>query len=349
MVRVRARSKTSVIPRKKKHDGGVSLPVYMVFDVLSRVPAKALCWFRRVCKAWRALISDPAFVAAQRSCAGPHLVGVFYRSSSRPEVWVMDMAGNVVRVFQVRLLLGKHGDSTDALSVLQQATTRPNNLIVDARTGLMIIDPAAGHACTVDVRHAAPSGALLAFRPATLCGAFKVMVVYFKDYLPPQICKVATIVDGGAEPLRWRQMSSPPFATSWWHESSVTVKGVVYCLPQAFCMLHRIAAFVFESEEWKTINGPALGIQRETRYAELIELKGTLGLVQFLRQPSDDDHSYAIVWLLIDFNKSVWIMECTIQMPGTWGSTKLLGSLDDGTILLLVSQTKQNKAGYDDS
>ncbi|CAN6216069.1 unnamed protein product, partial [Urochloa humidicola] len=48
-----------------------------VFDVLSRLPAKPLCRFRCVSKGWRALISDEAFIAAQKSNAAPLLVGGF--------------------------------------------------------------------------------------------------------------------------------------------------------------------------------------------------------------------------------------------------------------------------------
>ena len=81
--------------QKKKHDGGVSLPEDIVFDVLALVPAKDLCRFRCVCKAWRALISDPAFVAVQRSHASPYLVGVFYiRSESAYIITIKSLQKN---------------------------------------------------------------------------------------------------------------------------------------------------------------------------------------------------------------------------------------------------------------
>jgi len=105
---------------------------------------------------------------------------------------------------------------------------------------------------------------------------------------------------------------------------------------------NRIAAFDLESEEWKIINGPTFGVKAETWQVTLTELKGTLGVVHCLR---NDDHSYANIWLLIDLNKSVWVKEYTIQMPRTWGLTKQLGALDDGRVLLLVSE--ENKVSYE--
>ncbi|OEL12803.1 hypothetical protein BAE44_0026175, partial [Dichanthelium oligosanthes] len=51
------------------------LPEDVIFDVLARLPVKTLCRFRCVCKGWHALISDPAFAAAQRSRAAPLVAG----------------------------------------------------------------------------------------------------------------------------------------------------------------------------------------------------------------------------------------------------------------------------------
>ncbi|XP_066358070.1 putative F-box protein At1g47765 [Miscanthus floridulus] len=200
-----------------------SLPEDIVLEVLVRLPAKALCRFRCVSKAWRTLISDPTFVAVQRSRARPHLVGVFFQECWPPEVRVMDMDGNVDRVFQVDM------DDGNAFGMLQQAATQLNNVMVHASAVPMIINPDAGRACTVHIGRAAPSGAKLTFGHVALSGAFKVM--YVEESLPSQICKVTTIVDGGVELLRWRQRSAPPFVTSWWPERRITVNGVVCCLP----------------------------------------------------------------------------------------------------------------------
>jgi F-box interacting protein len=320
-----------------EHEGGVSLPEDIIFDVLARLPAKSLCRFRCMCKGWRDLISDLAFVAAQRSHAGPYLVSVFFRSCLPPQVLVTDMDGNVVRVFRV----------------LQQATTRLD-LIVQTSDNAMIIDPAAGRACTVATN--SPM-AMSSFGRASPSGALKVLFV--DETLPSQICKVATIV--GTEPSRWRQRSAPPFVTSHHPETKATVNGVIYFLPRldeydvaSGSGRINIAAFDLESEEWKMINGQAFGIQEKIWHVKLIELKGCLGVVQFLGNSpffcEPHDHCYAIIWLLVDSNKSVWVKEYTIEMPKTWRWPRQLWALDDGRILFLVSKlekaTKLNKTSY---
>jgi hypothetical protein len=86
---------------RKHEDDGVSLPEDTIFDVLVRLRAKALCRFRCVSKAWRAVISDLAFVAAQRSHAGHPIVAMF-ESWLHPHygLRVLDMHGNVLRVLR---------------------------------------------------------------------------------------------------------------------------------------------------------------------------------------------------------------------------------------------------------
>jgi hypothetical protein len=45
----------------------VTLPDDAIFDILSRLPAISLRRFRRVCREWPSLISDPTFLAMQKS------------------------------------------------------------------------------------------------------------------------------------------------------------------------------------------------------------------------------------------------------------------------------------------
>ncbi|CAN6193805.1 unnamed protein product [Urochloa humidicola] len=123
--------------KKTKHGGavGISLPDDVIFDVLSWLPVRSLCRFRCVSKAWRVLISDPAFAATQRSRAGaaPLLAGVFTAAEERRrELRVMDTNGNVVRVI-------KDVEGTPVPARLDLVC-----LDGGAEHGAQVIDPATG-------------------------------------------------------------------------------------------------------------------------------------------------------------------------------------------------------------
>ena len=67
----------------------------------------------------------------------------------------------------------------------------------------------------------------------------------------------------------------------------------------------------------------------------LTELKGTLCMVHNVQHLTDFGGHYANLWLLKDPNRSVWVKEYKIQMPGRLLFTKPLDVLLDGTLLLL--------------
>jgi hypothetical protein len=185
---------------------------------------------------WRALISDPAFVAAQRSRAtDPHLVGVFSGSRHLAEVRVIDMDGNV-KAFEI----------TGRTPLPPQLPTRPDLICADGRGlpyhGGMIIDLAAGRAfAAFGTTDPTPWAMTYTYSTilgrATPSGVFKVLrlQVSFQrdddDGGSHQLCEVATIMDagGGTEPLTWRRKSAPPFViTGWSCEHKAIVNGVIY-------------------------------------------------------------------------------------------------------------------------
>ncbi|XP_066358072.1 uncharacterized protein [Miscanthus floridulus] len=279
--------------KRPKHDGGVSQPEDIVFDVLARLPTKVLCRLRCVCKGWRDLISDPAFVAEQRSrAADPHLVGVFNGARcGLPEVRVMDMDGNVVKTFEI----------TRGTSLPPQLPTRPALIFADGRDGGMIINPAAGRAFgTSDpIDWLKITTYINSLGRANPSGVFKVVRLHEPDDNDGdgthQLCEVATILDGHAdvvgssgdtEPLTWRQRSAPPIVidTCWSYNHKAVVNGVVYFMTDELdedddVGPSRIAAFDLESKEWKAevINGPALGLdhdkEEEIQHFALVELR----------------------------------------------------------------------------
>nr|CAB3471063.1 unnamed protein product [Digitaria exilis] len=297
------------ILRQRQHGGGggggnASLPEHVIFDVLSWLPAKPLCRFRCVSKAWRALISDPAFVAAQRSRAGPLLVGVFH-GPRKPvaympwfrdtlELRVMDMHGNVLRVVddvdQTRLQRMRLGlvclahQVFDTGAAMDPATGRA------LRIGGYLDDPAADDPTTIQFS---------TFGRAMPSGVYKAVRIYDK------FCQIATLEEGagGAAELTWRQGPAAPFLPCCSSRCTPMEDGVLYFLP---CSIHcfvpgrnRVAAFDLETEEWK----PVIQFPRATMWPTcLVELNGTLAMVE-----SEEGLCQTNVWLLVDSVKSIWL------------------------------------------
>ncbi|KAG0530797.1 hypothetical protein BDA96_05G217700 [Sorghum bicolor] len=300
----------------------------IIFEVLFRLPLPpaALRRYRCVCKAWRAVISDPAFLAARRShvCAADPLVVAMFGSAPEFELRLLDRDGNVLRVFDVR-------GGTAALL----APTRLGLVFVDRmQLGAMVIDPASGRHCTVPTTSTAVND--YSFGRAVPSGDYKVVRLHVivtshgdGRRRRSQWCEVATILDdGGAgdEPTWRRRPWGPFYHTSFSCEHKATINGDLFFM---LCDTYDseshgrnlIATFNLESEEWKTkaIKGPLLGrknVQDKWSIA-LTELKGTLCMV----------HK--------DPNRSVWVKEYKIQMPERMLFTKPLDVLLDGTVMLL--------------
>ena len=72
------------------------IPPDVLFDVLLRLPARDLCRLRAVSRSWRALASDPLFVAAHAERHGEPLFLAKFRDDMT-SVYVVDLSGGVVK------------------------------------------------------------------------------------------------------------------------------------------------------------------------------------------------------------------------------------------------------------
>ncbi|KAF8658620.1 hypothetical protein HU200_008467 [Digitaria exilis] len=333
------------ILRQRQHGGGggggnASLPEHVIFDVLSWLPAKPLCRFRCVSKAWRALISDPAFVAAQRSRAGPLLIGVFH-GPQKPimhmpwyrdtlELRVMDMHGNVLRVVddvdQTKLQRMRLGLVCLAHQVFDTGAAMDPATARALRIGGYLDDPAADD----------PMIQFSTFGRAMPSGMYKAVRIYDK------FCQIATLEEGagGGAELTWRQGPAAPFLPCCSSRCTPMEDGV-YFLP---CSIHcfvpgrnRVAAFDLETEEWK----PVIQFPRATMWPTcLVELNGTLAMVE-----SEEGLCQTNVWLLVDSEKSIWIKQHVIQMHKSW-RIEPLEVLGDGRVLLMNLVEKQRQGSH---
>ncbi|CAO1944049.1 unnamed protein product [Urochloa humidicola] len=272
----------------------VSLPLAedIIFDVLSRLPVRTLCRLRCVSKAWRALISDPAFAAAQGSraaAAAPVVAGVFGEPCPheklyppRPprfpqeslELRVIDTAdGAVLRVAEdvksIKLMRARLG-----LAFIDQGEYGAR--VIDPATGRVLAlrgelaDPTASYDGASDILSIHNRSCHCSFGRATPSGTYKALRLrdtFLVNGDVVQICEVAT----AAEPVLWRQRPEPPVLTCHCSDCVAVVDGVLHFMDRgtakgpAHCRhpgssslgWNRIASFDLESEEWKAvIDGP---------------------------------------------------------------------------------------------
>lgn len=183
---------------------------------------------------------------------------------------------------------------------------------------------------------------------ATPSGAYK--VVRLRDGLGKigavQICHVATVpwpcpwdddgiaMEATASSISWRQRPpEPPILTCCCSSCTAVVDGVLHLMnhrcpshsgrpwakPLIMSSHEYIVSFNLESEEWKPtiIGGPP--VSKDVRWDKqaLATLKGSLCLIR------TDHHVGSCyctkgIWFLVDSERSIWVKEYAIQMPGSW-------------------------------
>ncbi|KAM0923939.1 hypothetical protein ACQ4PT_005201 [Festuca glaucescens] len=280
----------------------VSLPPDVVFDILSWLPLKSLCRFRCVSREWRALISNPAFVAAHKTRSEPLIAANSF--SDLTTLRLIDMDGNVVKVIKTKDHIFSFicASSDNIICVLGHS-------LLQAR----VINLATGEILVTSIR-----GNFIGFGRATHSGVYKMVCISTRS------CSILTIGDGAG----WRQKQSPPPKGISYHSNPVTVNGVLYFASQ----IHgdSVLCFDLESEEWKRgIRGPP-NVEPERCYITLGELNSTLCMMQ-----PEVGNGFTIIWLLTNADKGTWFKLYTIPLdPSTYDRMIPLRMLLDGGKLL---------------
>ncbi|TVU08417.1 hypothetical protein EJB05_41821, partial [Eragrostis curvula] len=323
----------------------VSLPEEIIFDVLSWLPVKSLIRFRCVSKGWRLLISDPAFIATHKSRAAPLLVGSFVvphdptntrNLGEAPELRVMDMDGNVLRVFK------------DVAGTVLSPSRLDLVCVDEGRQGAHVIDPTTGQVLTVGRYVDDPMADFLdvlggppfyRFGRATPSGEYKVVRLLGTHMwldLIGHVCEVVTL--GGSTGLSWRTRQNSPIRFCLCDGCTVAINGVIYFMPYGAHaqqgLWNRVGRFDLESEVWKAmIDGPP-ELRRPKPGQRLLaigELKSTLTMVETIQSP----YTSAYIWLLVDSERSMWVKGYTVQSVNMLYRVKPLEVLRDGRLLLL--------------
>lgn len=296
-------------------EGGTSvlLPYDVVFDILSWVPVKSVCRFKSVCREWRVLISDPAFVAAHKTRAEPLLV---IAANSCSEPWTLrliDMDGNIIKVI----------NNTD--SILRFICSSPGNLMC-----VVGYSPDKAKVLNLATREAIVilhKISFMGFGRAAPSGIYKMVCI------SPRTCEILTLGDG----VGWRQTQPLPNNISY-NSRPVVVKGVMYLMLLASQLNgDSVICFHLESEEWKGgIKGPP-DIQLHRCDTTLEELNGALCMLQ--PEVGNIYHGTMSIWLLIDSRKGVWIKVYSIPVdPSAYSPIMPLRILrDNGKLLFYVT------------
>lgn len=177
------------------------LPVDLLHDILLRLPARPLCRLRAVCRPWRALMSDPSFVAAHAARnPGPHLaVAVRGRLNAYGrevvDVHLVDASsGDVVK----RVCAGRCDRPAEMSTRCGMALLVDNNLL------LRVLDPASGAAPLVPDYEVHPINYSFTLVRTASTGDYKVLRITHDVALQPrqrQVCSFLALggdgVNGG--------------------------------------------------------------------------------------------------------------------------------------------------------
>ncbi|CAN6171292.1 unnamed protein product [Urochloa humidicola] len=348
--------------------GGVlrTLPLDALFEILLRLTAKELCRLRAVSRPWRALLSDPHFIAAHAARhPGPLIVAGYGVGSGYPDgniiCEIMDLSGRVLK--RIRAATG------DGIGMDSVVSTRLDFVEITRglSCGCRLLNPATGAVTVLPEQlsdeHAALQLDILEYRAGfmfakvALTGEYKALRVFdntFDDPSSEQLCEVFTI-DGRNSDARWRAKGAPPYPVDVRLSNMAVVNGIVYFFFSdsywyGYARPKFIASFDLGTEEWrKTLQGPqfrfegsAPGLPIPSSHMEfnrvsLASLNDCLAVVHCV--PS----AYIDIWFLMDFEKGLWVRQHSIQIeknaPDDGVYVHPLLVLNDGRIITYIGNS----------
>jgi F-box interacting protein len=321
-----------------------------MYEILLRLPARDLCRFRAVCRAWRSLLSSPNFIAAHAARhPGPLVVASYDESryhSNDPNRGIlcdiMDLSGNVVKrvgmtpgklegewVMSIQLDLICRGEGFKGR--LQCPGLKESYELLNLATGAVYALPkglAKEHA-----RHEHNYyQTFIAFGKVASTGEYKVLRVLDNPSgrSPLQLYEVFTL--DGSRNFRWRGNKGPSDIVQLELWKSVVIGGVVYFLSY---MPDCITSFDLETEDWREdLRGPLSGLMAINLYwfhnLSLATLSGCLVVVH-------DTCASVDLWFLVDCERGLWVKQHSIptSVPCAKYQVGPLLVLDDGKIVLM--------------
>lgn len=342
-----------------------SLPPDLIFNILSRLPVKALGKFKSVSKRWLSIITDPYFLVIyrNRSLHYPNLLLLRNCNKTTPNLHDDDddhaqsSAGiqnktpyaHVVEV----LSLGFDGnhfldqfkiDVND--NILDLLPSKSDLLCFAAENSFYVCNPSTQEfvklpepSCCTSREVNAGLGYISSRNEYVLIHLFDRSLDLSGD--SDFGCEIMRLTDGGcAANCSWKVVDSYcPYVVRGW---GVLVENVFYWMiwePYDHPGYEAIVSFDLDKEEFGTVSPPE-GCFDPRAVWSLVELRGLLCLVDSASRPFIMD-----IWVLKDCVSHEWVKEYSIDLNG-FGKELLefILPLDqwDGEILIDVKQESLN-------
>ncbi|BAF21034.1 putative F-box protein At1g32420 [Oryza sativa Japonica Group] len=341
------------------------LPLDALFEIMLRLPARDVCRLRAVCRSWRAVASDRAFVDAHASRhPGPYVAACFSDEADGGDgdescggVDIVDLSsGDIVKTIYTEVSGSRVQRTRLDLVCLVEGPSPLDVTVLDPVTGATYI-PAKS--ISADNKDLLSSGRLImescAFGKVPSTGEYKVVRLLGSGN-PCELyeCEIMTVNSAGA--LQWRAIQGPqlPVCSSN-NMRSVVINGVAYFLldySRLYCsndgLLIRpgnIVPFDLETEEWMGIlNGP----KPVARGRDMIVISSTLEIMEPLSL-ADLNGSLVMVhavygspmdlWFLSDLEQGLWVKKYSIDFEYYNNNAYPLLLLDDEKIVFLLRGT----------
>ncbi|CAN6171274.1 unnamed protein product [Urochloa humidicola] len=311
-------------PRRRSRASVRRLPLDMLEKILLLLPAKDLCRFRTVCRPWRALLSDPQFIAGHAACHPEPLIVAAHRTNGLAAghlLDIRDLSGRVIKKVAkpvslcANIMEWMRTAQLDVVCVLMRDTR--SVLLLNPATGAVVSSLPQGFA----EEHLLPARKITVYRhivavgKVASTGEYKVLRV-LQGYLEREmLCEVLTL--DGSSHARFRGKKTSPEHVHVHHWNRVTINAIVYFLSHKVVMDQGegrlcIASFDLETEEWRAIlRGPLTlnALEIPITGLSLASLNDSLVVIRYIQESSSMD-----LWFLMDFEKGLWAKQHSIPL-----------------------------------
>ncbi|CAL9216869.1 unnamed protein product [Arabidopsis halleri] len=266
------------------------IPIDLIPEILSRLPAKSVGRFRCVSKLWSSILSRQDFIQLflTRSSARPRLLLVLQRANDELLFFSSPQPQNpyeksLVVTADFHMKLRGHRSGYDMCSYVSGLIYVPDYWISKSKGVMSVIcNPITGHYVSlprlVSYRH---STSFLGFDP--IDKKFKVVGEAYPSFDDGDRDK-HKILTFGTGKLRWRGNNHCPLYSSF-SSQEICINGVLYYLANKTNELSDLlVCFDIKSEKFKLIDAECFRDQNATR---LINYKGKLGGIDLTYDDAD--------------------------------------------------------------